>query len=98
MINSAQRIGLSACGAVGVEQEIVKIPKNEAGVTLGRSYPVAAGSIETEQNLTIHQQCEEFDPRKAVLPPEFFELLRRGQHNKGGSDLRITNSEQRTGA
>ena len=76
----------------------MKIPKNEVVVALGRSQAVAAGSVELEKDLAIHQQCEKFDPRKAVLPPEFFDLLRRGQHGEGGSDLRIANPEQRTGA
>ena len=75
-INSAQRVGVSAFRAARVEQKIVKVPKNEVVVTLGRSETTAASGVDLEKDLAIHQQGEKLDPRKTVLPTEPFDLLR----------------------
>ncbi len=58
-INSAQRVGVPAFRAAGVEQQIVKVPKNEIVVALFRSQPGAAGGVDLEEDLAIHQQGEE---------------------------------------
>ena len=79
-INSAQRVGVPAFRAARVEQKIVKVPKNEVVVTLGRSEATVAGGVDLEKDLAIHQQGEKLDPRKTVLPAELFDLLRRRQH------------------
>src|SRR5262249_51988402 len=67
-IDSAQRIGVSAFRAARVEQEIVKVPENEVVVALGRPQPTVASRVDAEQDLAIHQQGEELNPGKAVLP------------------------------
>ena len=67
---------MPALRASRVKQKIVKVPKNEVLVTLGRSETTAAGGVDLEQNLAIHQQGEKLDPRKAVLSTELFDLLR----------------------
>jgi hypothetical protein len=59
-----------------VEQKIVKVPKDEIVVTLGRSEATLASGVDLEKDLAIHQQGEKLDPRKAVLPAELFDLLR----------------------
>ena len=97
-INAAQRVGVSAFRAARVEQKIVKVPENEVVVTLGRSQPAVAGSVDLEKDLAIDQQSEKLDPRKTVLPAQPFDLLRCRQHGQGGRNLRIANLEQRAGA
>src|SRR6266550_8717626 len=69
-IKSTQRVGLSAFGAVGVEQQIVKVPENQVVVAFGRPQAVAAGGIDLEEDLAIHQQSEKLDPGKAALSPQ----------------------------
>ena len=66
-INPAQRVGVPALRAARVEQKIVKVPKNEVVVTLGRAQAAVVGGIDLEKDLAIHQQGEKLDPRKAVL-------------------------------
>ena len=97
-INPAQRVGVPAFRAARVEQKIVKVPKNEVVVTLGRSEAAVASGVDLEKDLAIHQQGEKLDPRKTVLPTEPFDLLRCRQYGDGGRDLRIANFEQRAGA
>ena len=97
-INSAQRVGVPAFRAARVEQKIVKVPKDEVVVALGRSKAAFAGNVDLEKDLAIHQQSEKLDPRKTLLPAELFDLLRRGEHGEGGRNLRIANFEQRAGA
>src|SRR3984893_10557594 len=97
-INSAQRVGVPAFRAARVEQKIVKVPKNEVVVALGRSKASFAGNVGLENDLAIHQQSEKRDPRKTVLPTQLFNLLRRRQHGQGGRKLRIADFEQRAGA
>src|ERR1700731_2547491 len=75
-INSAQRVGVPAFRAARVEQKIVKVPKDEVVVALGRSKATFAGNVDFENDLAIHQQSEKLDPRKPVLPTELFDLLR----------------------
>src|SRR3979490_904642 len=81
-----------------MEQNIVKVPENEVVVSLGRSEPIIAGSLDLEKDLAVDEQGEKRDPRKSVLTTEPFDVLRRGQHGQGGRDLRIANLEQRAGA
>ena len=97
-IKSAQRVGLSACRAAGVEQKIVKVPKNEVVVAFGPSQAAVARGVDLEKDLAIHQQGEKLDPRKTLLPTQLFDLLRCRQHGDGGCNLRIANFEQRGGA
>ena len=97
-IKSADRIGVSAFCTAGVEQKVVKVPKNEVVVTLRRSETAVAGGLDLEKDLAIHQQGEKLDSRKTVLPPELFDLLRCRQYGDGGRDLRIANFKQRAGA
>jgi hypothetical protein len=63
-----------------------------------RPQSIAAGSVNPEQDLAIHEQREKLDPAKTCLPPELADFLRCGQRGEGGCDLRIANPEQRTGA
>jgi len=97
-IKPAQRVGLSAFRAVGVEQEIVKVPKHKVVVALGRTEALVVRCIDPEKNLAIHQQREESDSRKIVLPPEPADFLRCRQDREGGRNVRIANPEQRAGA
>ena len=84
--------------AARMEKKIVKIPKNETVVTLGRSEPTIAGSFWFEQDLAINQQCEKLDRRKSVVPAEPLDLLRCRKHGQGARNFRIADFEQRTGA
>src|ERR1700686_131410 len=84
--------------AVGVEQQIVKIPEHEVIVALGRSQAIAFGSLDLEKNLAVDQQCEKLSSGKAGLPPKRADFLWRGQQSEGGGDLRIAYPEQRLGA
>ena len=97
-IKSAQRVGLTTCRAAGVEQEIVKVPKNEIVVTFGPPQAIVASGVDLEKDLAIHQQGKKLDPRKTVLPTQPFDLLRCRQHGDGGGNLRIAKLEQRGGA
>src|SRR5580704_7917010 len=97
-INSAQRVGVPAFRAARVEQKIVKVPKDEVMVTLGRSKATFAGNVDLENDLAIHQQCEKLDPRKTLLPTELVDLLRSRKYGDGGCNIRVANFEQRAGA
>ena len=77
-IKPAQRVGVSTFRATRVEQKIVKVPKNEAGVTLGQAARVSSG-LYLEKDLAMDQQGEKLDPRKPVLSTEPFDLLRCGK-------------------
>ena len=81
-----------------MEQEIVKVPQNEAVVALARSQAAVASRVDLEHDLAIHQQGEKLESRKTVQPTEPFDLLRCRQCGDCGRDLRIANSEQRAGA
>src|SRR2546430_1608673 len=95
-INSAQRVGVPAFRAARVEQKIVKVPKNEVAVTLGRSNASFAGNVDLENDLAIEEQGEKLDPRKTILPTQLFDLLRRGQHGEDGRKFRIATLERVT--
>ncbi len=69
-INSAHRVGVAASRAARVEQKIVKIPKNEIVIALGRSKAAAASSVDLEKDLAIEEQSEKLEPRKIVLPAQ----------------------------
>ena len=84
--------------AARVEQKVVKVPKNEVVVTLGRSQAAVASGVDLEKDLAIHQQGEKLDPRKIGPPTEPSDLLGCSQYGDGGRNLRIANSEQRAGA
>jgi hypothetical protein len=73
-----------------VEQKIVKIPKNEIAIALGRSKAAAASSVDLEKDLAIEEQGEKLEPRKIVLPAQLFDVLRRRQHGQDGGNLRIS--------
>src|ERR1700683_3315778 len=75
----------------------MKLPKNEAVVTLGRSKPSFAGSRDLEKDLAIEEQGEKLDPRKTFLLTQLFDLLRGREHGDGRRNLRIANFEQRAG-
>ena len=97
-IKPAQRVGLPAFRAVGMEQKIVKVPENEVVVAFRRPKAVAAGRVDFEKNLAVHQQGKKLKPRKAVLPPQPADFLRCRQRGDGGRDVRIAKFEQRAGA
>ena len=56
--------------------KIVKIPEHEVVVAFGSPQALAVGGVDLEQDLAIHQQCEQFDSGKAVLSPELVDFLR----------------------
>ena len=85
---------MSALGAARVEQKIVKVPKDEAIVAFGRSQPIAAGGDGLEQDPAIDEQGENLDLRKAGMPAQSPDLLRRRQHRQRGRNLRIANLEK----
>jgi len=62
--------------AARMEQQIVKVPKNQVVVTLGRPQATVASRGDLEQDIAINQQGENLAPRKAVLPTEPFDRLR----------------------
>ena len=76
----------------------MKVPKNEAVVTLGRSKSTFAGSRDLEKDLAIEEQGEKRDPWKTFLLTQLFDLPRGGEHGDGRRNLRIANFEQRAGA
>src|SRR6201993_3625343 len=67
-INSAYRVGVPAFRAARVEQKIVKIPKNEIVIALGRSKAAAASSVDLQKDLGIEEQGEKLEARKIVVP------------------------------
>ncbi len=93
-VNPAQWVGVPALRAACVEQEIVKVPKNECVIAFGRPQSAAVGNIDLEKNLAIQQQSQKRDTGKAFLPTQMFDALRRGQHGNDGRDLWIANLEQ----
>ena len=97
-ISAAQRIGVPALRAARVENKIVKIPKNEIVVALGRAKALVAGRTDLEKDLAVDEQGEKLEPRKPGLPAQLPDLLRRGQRGQGGRNLRIANLEQCAGA
>ena len=97
-INSAQRVGVPAFRAARVEQKIVKIPKDEIVITLGRSKAAAASNVDLENDLAIEEQAEKLEPRKIVLPTQLFDLLRCRKHGQDAGNLRVADFEQCAGA
>ena len=89
---------MSALRAARVEQKVVKVPKNEVGVTLGRSSAIVDSGIDRENDLAIYQHREKLDARKTVLSAEPSDLLRGRERGNCGRNLRIANFEQRGGA
>ena len=73
---------MSAFRAARVEQEIVKIPENEVVVALGRPQAAVAGVVDLEQDLAIHEQGEQLEPGKTILPSEPSDRLRHGQSRR----------------
>ena len=76
-IESSQRIGLPAFRAVGVKQQIVKIPKYEVSVAFAGAAPVACFCVHLEEHIAIEQQCEQLDPGKILALPKLADFLRR---------------------
>src|ERR1700683_4921818 len=76
----------------------MKVPKNEAVVTLGQSMPTFGTSTHLEKDLAIEDQGEKLDPWKTFLLTQPFDLLRGREHGDGRRNLRIANFEQRAGA
>ena len=76
----------------------MKVPKDEAVVTLGQSKPTFATSADLEKDLAIEEQREKLDPRKTFLLTQRFDLLRGREHGDGRRNLRIADFEQRAGA
>jgi hypothetical protein len=97
-IGSAQRIGVPTFRAARVEEEVVKVPKNEAVIAFAQSKLTFAGSADLEEDLAIEEQGEKLDSWKTLLPTQPFDLLRGREHGDGGRNLRIANSEERAGA
>src|SRR5689334_13701241 len=97
-IKSAHRVGVPAFRAARVEQKIVKIPKNEIVIALGRPKAAAASSVDLAKDLAIEKQGEKLDPWKILLPTQLFDLLRRRQRRQDGGNLRVADFEQRAGA
>ena len=95
--NRAQRVGVPALRAARVEQQIVKVPKDEVVVALARSQAAVAG-IDLEQDAAVQQQREQLEPRKIFLRAQPPDLLRRGQRGDRARKLRIADPEQRSGA
>ena len=97
-IGSAERIGVPTFRAARVEEKIMKVPNNEAVVTLGHSKPAFAGAGGLEKDLAIEKEGKKLDPWKTLLPTQLFDLPRGREHGDGGRNLRIANLEQRPGA
>src|ERR1700733_801820 len=76
----------------------MKVPKDEAVVTLGHSKPRFATSADLEKDLAIQEQREKLDPRKTFQLTQRFDLLRGREPGDGRGNLRIADFEQRAGA
>ena len=94
-INSTERVGVPALRAARVEQEIVKVPQNEAVVALANSQAIIPRRVDLENDPAIHQQGEQFVPRKIVLLTELLHRLRCRQQREGNCNFRIANPKQR---
>jgi len=68
---------MAAFGATRMEHKIVKVPKHQIVVALGRAQAMVPGSINLEKDLAVQQQREQFQPRKVILQPQLADLLRR---------------------
>ena len=84
--------------AARVEQEIVKIPKHQVLVALGKPRTAGASGIDLEQNLAIEQQSEQLKPEKRLLPAQLLDRLRRGERGERGCNPCIADLEQRASA
>ena len=58
---TANRIGLTALRAPGVEHEIMEIPEDQIAIALILPKAVAAFRIELEQELALQQQFEQLE-------------------------------------
>ena len=76
----------------------MKVPENEAVVTLGRPGARVTGSGRLEKDLAIQQERQKLEPRKAGLPTELPDRSRRRQHGDQGRNVRIADPEQGAGA
>src|SRR5580704_12995323 len=94
-VGAAQRIGVPAFGTARMENEVVKIPKNEIVVALGRAKTLVAGCADLEKNVGVDEEAESFGPREPGLQAQVSDLLRRGQHGQRGGNFRIASPEQR---
>src|ERR1700729_3821856 len=76
----------------------MKVPKDEAVITLGQSKPTFATGADLEKDFAIQEQREKLDPRKTFLPAQRFDLLRVREHGDGRGNLGIADLDQRARA
>jgi hypothetical protein len=57
-----------------VEQQIMKVPKDEVAVAFGWPQPTIAGSINLEKDSAMRQQSEKRDPGKTIPMPQVFDF------------------------
>ena len=79
-----------------MEKKIVKVPKNEIVVALGRSEAYCRCGARLEKDFAINQQGKKLNPGKMVgAQPS--DLLWCRQYGQGSCNLRIADFEQRAG-
>src|SRR5580704_4411098 len=66
-VGATQRIGVPAFGAARMENEVVKIPKNEIVVALGRAKTLVAGCADLKKDVGVDEEAESFGPREPGL-------------------------------
>ena len=88
---------MPALRATGVEQEIVKVPKNQIVIALVGP-EAAAPRIDLEEDLAIDQQGEKLSSWKNSPLAELFDFLRRREERNCGRKFRVANFEQRASA
>ena len=98
-INSAQRVGVPAFRAARVEQKIVKVPKNEVVVALGRRRPLSRSGVDLEKDLAIERAAREARlPGKPSCRRSCLICCGVDSVAMAARNLRIANLEQRAGA
>src|SRR5215217_553211 len=83
---------MSALGATRVEEQIVKVPKDELLVSFGRSGCAVSGRVCREKHMRINEQPEQLRAREIVH--KLLHALRAAQASQHCSYLRIANPEQ----
>src|SRR5262249_5016666 len=96
-INTANRIGMPALGAARMEEEIVKVPKDQIVVAFRRSQAFIAAR-DLEENLAVDQKAEKLDTGEARLAADIFDFLRGGQTCQRGRNFRVADFKQRARA
>ena len=97
-IGAAERVGVPAFGAAGMEKQIVKVPDNQIVIALGRPEVFVAFGVDFERELAIDKQAEKHRSRKALFPAQLPDSLRGRELGQKAGDTRIANPEQRGGA